>query len=109
MRRSVRLVLIVLLLSAACALPARAQEAAPLNAVDNMTRAMVAQVLVDLHARGKTFVTATHDLGRLETDFDDALYLSEGRQVEAPPGAFSSEHDHPHSHHESVNSGAWTS
>lgn len=81
----------------------------PLNAVDNTTRAMVAQVLVDLHARGKTFVTATHDLGRLETDFDDALYLSEGRQVEAPPGAFSSDHDHLHSHHESVNSGAWTS
>ena len=38
--------------------------------------------------QGKTALVATHDLGRLETDFDGALYLNEGREVPAPPGAF---------------------
>ncbi|MGQ0603059.1 MAG: metal ABC transporter ATP-binding protein [Anaerolineales bacterium] len=60
----------------------------PLNAVDNDTRAVIAEVLAELHHSGKTVITATHDLGRLETDFDGALYLSEGREVTAPPGSF---------------------
>lgn len=60
----------------------------PLNAVDAETRNVVADVLADLRRQGKTVVIATHDLGRLESDFDGALYLSEGRQTPAPPGAF---------------------
>lgn len=60
----------------------------PLNAVDADTRAIITEVLENLRAHGKTVVTATHDLGRLETDFDGALYLAEGREVAAPPGSF---------------------
>jgi ABC-type Mn2+/Zn2+ transport system ATPase subunit len=48
---------------------------------------VVARVLESLRRQGKTFLVATHDLGRLETDFDQALYLSGGRAVPAPPGA----------------------
>jgi ABC-type Mn2+/Zn2+ transport system ATPase subunit len=36
----------------------------------------------------KTVITATHDLGRLESDFDGALYLADGREIAPPPGAF---------------------
>ncbi|MBL8057776.1 MAG: ABC transporter ATP-binding protein [Anaerolineales bacterium] len=60
----------------------------PLNAVDIETRAVVAEVLAELRRTGKTVVAATHDLGRLEADFDGALYLSEGYEVAAPPGSF---------------------
>jgi ABC-type Mn2+/Zn2+ transport system ATPase subunit len=60
----------------------------PLNAVDVTTRAIITDVLHDLQRQGKTVVTATHDLGRLETDYDGALYLAEGREVPPPPGAF---------------------
>jgi manganese/zinc/iron transport system ATP- binding protein len=59
----------------------------PLNAVDAETREIVARVLDSLRRQGKTFLVATHDLGRLEADFDQALYLSGGREVPAPPGA----------------------
>jgi ABC-type Mn2+/Zn2+ transport system ATPase subunit len=45
-------------------------------------------VLAALKREGKTVLAATHDLGRLETDFDGALYLAEGREVPPPPGAF---------------------
>jgi manganese/zinc/iron transport system ATP- binding protein len=55
----------------------------PLNAVDAANRAIISDVLASLRAEGKTVVAATHDLGRLTTDFDDALYLDEGR-VTAP-------------------------
>ncbi|MFQ5914448.1 MAG: metal ABC transporter ATP-binding protein [Nitrospinota bacterium] len=60
----------------------------PLNAVDAETRDIVAKVLADLKRQEKTVVIATHDLGRLEADFDGALYLSEGRQTPPPPGSF---------------------
>ncbi|MBI4769059.1 MAG: ATP-binding cassette domain-containing protein [Chloroflexi bacterium] len=60
----------------------------PLNAVDAETRTVIAGVLDDLRARGKTVVMATHDLGRLESDFDGALYLCEGCETPPPPGAF---------------------
>jgi len=60
----------------------------PLNAVDGGTRAAVARVLDALRGEGKTVVAATHDLGRLEVEYDGALYLSEGRAVPPPPGAF---------------------
>jgi ABC-type Mn2+/Zn2+ transport system ATPase subunit len=60
----------------------------PLNAVDAETRAVIAEVLQDLKKQRKTVVAATHDLGRLEADFDGAIYLMEGREVPPPPGAF---------------------
>ncbi len=51
----------------------------PLSAVDAETRGVIAEVLDDLHRIGITVITATHDLGRLEADFDGVLYLHEGR------------------------------
>lgn len=56
----------------------------PLNAVDAETRAIINDVLGRLRAQGRTVVTATHDLSRLATDFDDTLYLVEGRQAVMP-------------------------
>lgn len=60
----------------------------PLNAIDADTRRVIIEVLATLSQERKTVVSATHDLGRLETDFDDAVYLTEGQQVTPPPGAF---------------------
>ncbi len=60
----------------------------PLNAVDATTREIITAVLLDLQQQGKTVIAATHDLGRLEADFDGALYLAEGREISPPPGAF---------------------
>ncbi len=60
----------------------------PLNAVDADTRAIISAVLANLRGQGKTVIAATHDLGRLETDFDSAVYLADGREIIAPPGAF---------------------
>lgn len=60
----------------------------PLNAVDTATRHVIAEVLDAVRTQGRTVMMATHDLGRLETDFDGALYLCEGRVVAPPPGAF---------------------
>jgi manganese/zinc/iron transport system ATP- binding protein len=57
----------------------------PLNAVDADTRAIISDVLDVLRSEGKTVVAATHDLGRLETDFDGALYLADGHEVPPPP------------------------
>jgi ABC-type Mn2+/Zn2+ transport system ATPase subunit len=60
----------------------------PLNAVDAETREVVARVLQELKRQGKTLLVATHDLGRLEADFDGALYLHAGREAPPPPGSF---------------------
>jgi ABC-type Mn2+/Zn2+ transport system ATPase subunit len=66
---------------------ALAQEAAlllldePMNAVDAETRAVVFDLLRDLGREGKTMVVATHDLDRLQTDFDDALFLFDGQVI----------------------------
>jgi manganese/zinc/iron transport system ATP- binding protein len=60
----------------------------PLNAVDADTRAIISEVLETLRGQGKTVIAATHDLGRLETDFDSAVYLADGREIAPPPGAF---------------------
>lgn len=60
----------------------------PLNAVDTETREVVTRVLTELKRQGKALVVATHDLGRLEADFEGALYLQAGREVPAPPGSF---------------------
>lgn len=60
----------------------------PLNAVDADTRAIISDVLGLLQSEGKTVVAATHDLGRLQSDFDGALYLSDGREAPPPPLSF---------------------
>jgi ABC-type Mn2+/Zn2+ transport system ATPase subunit len=71
----------------------------PLNAVDAETRDVIDRVLTKLHGQGKTFVVSTHDLGRLESDFDQVLYITGGRAVPPPPGAFdASAHQHDHVH-----------
>jgi manganese/zinc/iron transport system ATP- binding protein len=61
----------------------------PLNAVDAETRSVFSTALEELKRQGRTVVVATHDLGRMEADFDGALYLNEGREAMPPPGAFS--------------------
>jgi ABC-type Mn2+/Zn2+ transport system ATPase subunit len=60
----------------------------PLNAVDANTRTIIADVLKQLQRENKTVVAATHDLGRLQTDFDGALYLADGHEVPPPAGSF---------------------
>jgi len=60
----------------------------PLNAVDADTRAIISDVLDLLRSEGKTVVAATHDLGRLETDYDGVLYLADGHEVSAPSRSF---------------------
>ena len=60
----------------------------PLNAVDAETREIIGDVLHELQQQGKTIIIATHDIGRLESEFDAAIYLNEGRQVDPPDGAF---------------------
>lgn len=60
----------------------------PLNAIDVTTRGIIADTLNQLKHEGKTVIAATHDLGRLETDFDGAVYLTDGHEVPAPPGSF---------------------
>jgi ABC-type Mn2+/Zn2+ transport system ATPase subunit/uncharacterized membrane protein YraQ (UPF0718 family) len=58
----------------------------PLTAVDAETRAVMAEVLDELRQKGTTVLVATHDIGRREGEFDDALFLSEGRIVPTPAG-----------------------
>jgi ABC-type Mn2+/Zn2+ transport system ATPase subunit len=60
----------------------------PLNGVDAETRTVISDLLSELQRRGKTAVIATHELGRLEADFDGVVYLSEGREAPPPSGAF---------------------
>jgi ABC-type Mn2+/Zn2+ transport system ATPase subunit len=55
----------------------------PMNAVDADTRSVLTTVLDDLRAAGKTAVIATHDIERIESEYDDILYLADGHQVEA--------------------------
>jgi len=68
----------------------------PLNAVDVATREIVEDVLRELSRARRTVIMATHDLGRLDAAFDHAVYLAEGRMVDAPPGAPDPCHGHDH-------------
>lgn len=56
----------------------------PLNAVDVETRGIVGEVLVAEKRAGRTIVVATHDLDRLESDYDLVVRLENGS---AQPGA----------------------
>jgi len=53
----------------------------PLNAIDAATREVVSDLLSDLKREGKTVIVATHELDRLQADFDDALFLLDGRVI----------------------------
>jgi len=53
----------------------------PLNAIDKDNREIVYRVIDLLHQAGKTLIVATHDLTRLETDFDRAIYIADGQEV----------------------------
>ena len=61
----------------------------PLNAVDSRARAVIRDVLDILQSAGTTVLIATHDIGRMERQFDGALFLSEGTETAPPPGSFS--------------------
>jgi manganese/zinc/iron transport system ATP- binding protein len=76
----------------------------PLNAVDGETRAVLEQLLDALRGAGKTVVVATHDVGRVEGGFDDALYLSDGCATQPPPGGHvpSQLCAHPHDAHDAA-------
>jgi manganese/zinc/iron transport system ATP- binding protein len=56
----------------------------PLNAVDAATREIVSSTLDALQRAGKTAIIATHDIERIHAEFDDALFLVDGRQVDQP-------------------------
>lgn len=53
----------------------------PMNAVDADTRRVLHRVLDELRTEGKTAVIATHDLDRLDRDYDEVVFLADGRQV----------------------------
>ena len=53
----------------------------PLNAVDLATCEIIHEVLRELQSQGKTLVVATHDLARLERDYDMTVHLQDGRQI----------------------------
>jgi ABC-type Mn2+/Zn2+ transport system ATPase subunit len=55
----------------------------PLNAVDADTKAIMADVLAAQHSAGKTYLVATHDLARLNTDFDLVVRLEQGQLAAA--------------------------
>ena len=79
----------------------------PLNAVDAESRAVIDGVLDALRDEGRTVIVATHDLGRLEADYDGVLYLAEGRTVAPPPGGFVVDaHEHGHGHGVAAHGGA---
>jgi manganese/zinc/iron transport system ATP- binding protein len=67
----------------------------PMNAIDAETRAILTSVLDDLRAEGKTAIIATHDIDRLKSEYDEVLYLADGRQVESDEVGH---HDHHHRH-----------
>ena len=50
----------------------------PLNAVDESTRDIFDEVLIEETRRGSSVLAATHDLGRLCESFDRAIYLRDG-------------------------------
>lgn len=54
----------------------------PLNAVDQGTRAVVTATLAELAAGGRSLVVATHDLDRVDADFDAVHELRDGRRVD---------------------------
>lgn len=67
----------------------------PLNAVDAATREIVSNTLDELQRAGKTALIATHDIERLHAEFDGALFLVDGRQVDPVNQVGHVDHAHP--------------
>jgi manganese/zinc/iron transport system ATP- binding protein len=59
----------------------------PLNAVDAETRDVIDAVCLELRRQGKTLLVATHEVGRLASAFDSAVYLQAGELAAPPDGA----------------------
>lgn len=83
----------------------------PLNAIDVHTREIVAQVLQEVQREGKSAIVATHDIDHLDTDFDGAVYLSDGQQVDVATNqdcfdakGLHHRHHHPDDEHEGATS-----
>ncbi len=53
----------------------------PLNAIDAQTVEIMDKVLARQKSLGKTVVTATHDVDRLENEFDGILFMNSGREI----------------------------
>lgn len=56
----------------------------PLNAVDAANRVIISKMLNELQTKGKTVLMATHDLDGLESEFNEAIFMQDGRQVKSP-------------------------
>ncbi|MGF1657421.1 MAG: metal ABC transporter ATP-binding protein [Verrucomicrobiales bacterium] len=56
----------------------------PLNAVDHQTRDLIFDLLNQLKQQGHTVIMATHDVGRLASDFDEVYHFEEGRLIQGP-------------------------
>jgi manganese/zinc/iron transport system ATP- binding protein len=57
----------------------------PFNAVDADTRDVIVEVLAGLKSQGKTAIVSTHDLDRLQADFDRVVTLRDGRVTADTP------------------------
>jgi ABC-type Mn2+/Zn2+ transport system ATPase subunit len=66
----------------------------PLNAVDAATREIMSGTLDELQRAGKTAIIATHDIERLHAQFDEALFLVDGSQVDQVDQAGLVHHSH---------------
>jgi ABC-type Mn2+/Zn2+ transport system ATPase subunit len=51
----------------------------PLTAIDGESRDTMYATLAELRSQGKTIVVATHDVGRLDSDYDVIVTLLDGR------------------------------
>lgn len=53
----------------------------PLNAVDLETQSIIRETFDRLKQAGKTLLVATHDREHIETDYDDAIFVQDGKIV----------------------------
>jgi ABC-type Mn2+/Zn2+ transport system ATPase subunit len=53
----------------------------PLTAIDSESRDIMYATLTELQRQGKTIVVATHDVGRLDSDYDAIVQLLDGKCV----------------------------
>lgn len=57
----------------------------PYNAVDAETRELIKNFLSELKHKGKTLIVSTHFIDKIDTEYDQAIYLKDGRLADAPP------------------------
>ncbi len=57
----------------------------PYNAVDTETRELIKKFLSELKLKGKTLIVSTHFIDKIDTEYDQAIYLKDGRLADAPP------------------------